>query len=414
MQVDTSAMPEVPVAVLLAGGRGSRLHELTEDRAKPAVAFGSRHRIVDFTLENLRRSGLGQVLVATQYCAGPLEDYLNRCWRPVFGTGLRLRRAAGTGMAGRSYEGTADAVWKNAAEIDALCPREVVVLSADHVYAMDYGPMIAAHRASGAAVTIAADVVPLAEARAFGCVEATAAGRILAFAEKPRTPPAMAGDPGRALVSMGIYVFDWAWLRERLRRDAADPASAHDFGHDILPGAVAQGEAQVFRSEGPGGRPFYWRDVGTLDAFRETWLAFESGAPCPVPEGAGLRARGVTDPRVAAALRQADAALDDEGSVVPLAGRRAERAELVASVVMPGARLAEGCRLRRVILAPGVRLAEGMVIGHDPQEDARWFRVTPGGTTLVTPQMLARRAMVLPGQLPLAPRPPMTQEPATC
>lgn len=421
MQVDTSAMPEAPVAILLAGGRGSRLHELTDDRAKPAVAFGSRHRIVDFTLENLRRSGLGQVLVATQYCAGPLEEYLNRCWRPVFGTGLRLRRAGGAGMAatslvGRSYEGTADAVWKNAAEIDALAPREVVVLSADHVYAMDYGPMIAAHRASGAAVTIAADVVPLAEARAFGCVEATETGRILAFAEKPRTPPAMAGDPGRALVSMGIYVFDWAWLRERLRRDAADPASAHDFGHDILPGAVAQGEAQVFRSEGPGGRPFYWRDVGTLDAFRETWLAFEAGAPCRVPEGAGasLRARGVTDPRVAAALRQADAALDDEGAVVPLAGRRAGRAELADSVLMPGARLAEGCRLRRVILAPGVRLSEGMVIGHDPQEDARWFRVTPGGTTLVTPQMLARRAMVLPGRMPLAPRPPLVQEPATC
>ena len=416
MQVDTSAMPEVPVAVLLAGGRGSRLHELTEDRAKPAVAFGSRHRIVDFTLENLRRSGLGQVLVATQYCAGPLEEYLNRCWRPVFGTGLRLRRAAGTSMAARSYEGTADAVWKNAAEIDALCPREVVVLSADHVYAMDYGPMIAAHRASGAAVTIAADVVPLAEARAFGCVEATVTGRILDFAEKPCAPPAMAGDPGRALVSMGIYVFDWAWLRERLRCDAADPTSAHDFGHDILPGAVAQGEAQVFRSEGPGGRPFYWRDVGTLDAFRETWLTFEAGAPCPVPETASptLRSLGLTDPRVAAALRPADAALDDEGCVVPLAGRRVERAELLASVVMPGARLAEGCRLRRVILAPGTRLSEGMVIGHDPQEDARWFRVTPGGTTLVTPQMLARRAMVLPGQLPLAPRPPLTPEPATC
>lgn len=405
MKVVESAMPDSLVAIVLAGGRGSRLHELTDAEAKPSVAFGRRHRIVDFTLENLRRSEVSQVLVATQYCAGSLEEYLNRRWRPVFGTGLRLRRAAALSLAGRSYDGTADAVWKNAAEIDALAPREVVVLSADHVYAMDYRAMVAAHRASGAAATVAAHVVPRAEARAFGCIEARPDGRVAGFAEKPEAPPACPDEAGRALVSMGVYVFDWAWLREVLRRDALDPCSAHDFGHDILPAAVARGEVRVFRGQGPGDRPFYWRDVGTLDAFRDTWLDFESDPPCPLSVGEPpvLAIRGLAEsPSV-----RPGAGLDDAGRVVPLAGAHAPRAEVVETVLMPGARLAEGCRLRRVILAPGTRLPEGAVIGHDPDEDARWFRVTPAGTTLVTPQMLARRAMLRTGaQLP---RPPLAR-----
>lgn len=405
MKVVDRAMPDSLVAIVLAGGRGARLHELTDAEAKPSVAFGRRHRIVDFTLENLRRSGLSQVLVATQYCAGPLEDYLNRSWRPVFGTGLRLRRAAGLSLAGRSYDGTADAVWKNAVEIDALAPREVVVLSADHVYAMDYRAMIAAHRASGAVATVAAHVVPLAEARAFGCIEARPDGRVAGFAEKPEAPPACPDAAGRALVSMGVYVFDWAWLREALRRDATDPGSTHDFGHDILPAAVARGEVQVFRGRGPEDRPFYWRDVGTLDAFRETWLDFEGDPPCPLPKSVppALAVRALAETR---RLRPW-VGPDEAGRVVPLAGAPAPRAEVVETVVMPGARLAEGCRMRRVILAPGTRLPEGAVIGHDPEEDARWFRVTPAGTTLVTPQMLARRAMLhAVSQLP---RPPLVR-----
>lgn len=404
MSVADRARPEDPVAILLAGGRGSRLYELTDSLAKPAVAFGPRNRIVDFTLENLRRSGLGQVLVATQFGAGPLEDYLNRAWRPVFGTGMRLRRASGTTMAERSYTGTADAVWKNAAEIDALAPREVVVLSGDHVYAMDYRPMIAAHRLAGAAVTIAADVVDRSEARSFGCIEAQAGGQVTGFVEKPARPPAIPEDPGRALVSMGIYVFDWPWLRERLRRDALDPASTHDFGHDILPLAVAGGAAQVVRGEAPGGGAFYWRDVGTLDAFRTTWLAFDADPPCPMPQ-----VRPSPAARQLPSRLQTPVALDDAGSVVSLGPGPEPQAEVESSVIMPGARLAEGCRLRGVILAPGVRLPEGLVVGHDPEEDALWFRVTPGGTTLVTAQMLARRAMMQPGPVLLPGRPTLAR-----
>ncbi|WP_103256519.1 sugar phosphate nucleotidyltransferase [Tabrizicola aquatica] len=404
MSVAGRAMPNTPVAILLAGGRGSRLHELTDNLAKPAVAFGRRNRIVDFTLENLRRSGLSEVLVATQYCADPLEDYLNRCWRPEFGTGLRLRRASGHGMAERCYAGTADAVWKNAAEIDALSPREVIVLSGDHVYAMDYQPMIAAHRAAGAAVTLAADVVPLSEARAFGCIEARADGRVTGFVEKPARPPAIDGEPDRALVSMGIYVFDWRWLRERLRRDAADPVSTHDFGHDILPAAVAEGEVQVVRGTAPDGGAFFWRDVGTLDAFRATWLAFDGAVPCPLPSVPPVPAA-----RLVPALREASAALDDAGAVVPLAPALQDRTEVVDSVLMPGARVGEDCRLRGVILAPGTRLPDGLAVGHDPQEDALWFRVTPDGTVLVTPQMLARRALLQPGPVLLPGRPTLAR-----
>ena len=402
MSVADRAMSEDPVAILLAGGRGSRLHELTDSLAKPAVAFGSRNRIVDFTLENLRNSGLGQVLVATQYGAGPLEEYLNRAWRPVFGTGLRLRRATGTTMAERSYAGTADAVWKNAAEIDALAPREVVVLSGDHVYAMDYRPMIAAHRLAGVAVTIAADVVALEEARAFGCIEARPGGQVTGFVEKPARPPAIPEDPGRALVSMGVYVFDWVWLRARLRRDALDPDSMHDFGHDILPVAVAEGAAQVVRGEAPAGGAFFWRDVGTLDAFRSTWLAFDRDPPCPLPS-----VRHSLAVRPVPARLTALAALDDAGAVVPLGA--VPRARVDGSVIMPGARVGEGCRLRDVIVAPGTRLPDGLVVGHDPQEDALWFRVTPGGTTLVNAQMLARRAMMQPGPVLLPGRPTLAR-----
>lgn len=391
-----------PVCILLAGGRGSRLHELTDHQCKPAVAFGPHNRIVDFTLHNIHRSGLRQLLVATQYCADGLETYLDASWRPLFKAGLRLRRPPGFQGRSAEYGGTADAVWKNVAEIDALAPAEVLVLSADHIYAMDYRPMIAAHRASGAAVTIAADVVPVAQARAFGCILASADGRITDFVEKPRHPPTLPGRRGHSLVSMGIYVFNWAWLRARLAADAKVLASTHDFGNDILPGAVAEGVAHVHQSSGSDQRPFYWRDVGTLDAFRESWLQFcGPQPPCDLPmvpvSGLPLLAGHAGGPQAAAMTRSRIVAF-------PQPDARNRGPVLTDSILMPGARVADGCRLTRTILAPATRLPPGLVIGEDPEQDARWFRVTPGGTTLVTSDMLARRAaLIQPRFLPATP-----------
>ncbi|RGP37868.1 sugar phosphate nucleotidyltransferase [Pseudotabrizicola alkalilacus] len=382
-----------PVAILLAGGRGSRLYELTDRACKPALPFVRRRRIVDFTMENIVRSGLNRVIVASQYRPETLEAHLESAWSGRIGAaGLILRRGAdGADMtaAQPGYFGTADAVWKNAAQIDALGPREVLILSADHVYEMDYRPLIAAHRASEAKVTLAAKVVDRYEARGFGVITASGTGMVTDFVEKPDIPPTLPNDPEHALASMGIYICDWRWLRQMLAEDAASENSSHDFGHDILPRAVRAGEAHVWNWEQAVGHPVFWRDVGTLDALRETWLQFETGdAPCALP---------------APDLGEMTPALSRFGMSTSVGGLRlfaplrnrtgqASWGMMEASVLMDGARLSPGCRLTRALIAPGVTLPEGLVVGEDPVEDARWFRVTAAGTTLVTTQMLSRRA----------------------
>lgn len=390
--MDEDAGP-APVAVLLAGGRGSRLYELTDRACKPALPFLRRRRIVDFTMQNIVDSGLNKVIVASQYRPETLEMHLEAAWGDRLGDGgLVVRRGSEEAAAAMSYGGTADAVWKNAEQIDALGAREVLILSADHVYQMDYRPLIAAHRASGAQVTLAAKVVGRNEARGFGVITADATGRIVDFVEKPDIPPTLPNDPERSLASMGIYICDWAWLRARLAEDAVMPKSTHDFGHDILPRAVRAGEAFAWNWEAAVGHPVFWRDVGTLDALRETWLQFETETPCALP---------------APALRDMAPALTRFGMsttvgglrlFAPLRSRSGQSAwgMMEQSVLMDGARLSPGCRLTRVIVGPGVTLPEGLVIGEDPVEDARWFRVTPGGTTLVTTQMLSRRAARMP------------------
>ncbi|MBF9034301.1 NTP transferase domain-containing protein [Rhodobacterales bacterium HKCCE2091] len=353
-----------PAVILLAGGRGSRLHELTETTCKPAVPFAGGCRIVDFVVANIAGSGFAHATVATQYMADPLERHLAARWRrDRTGLSLHMRRPGGAG-----YRGTADAVHRN---LDPDTEAgEVIVLSADHVYGMDYRPMLAAHRASGAMVTLAADVVPRTAAHAFGVIDADSDGRVLSFLEKPRVPPAMPGHPDRALVSMGIYVFDRAWLSARLADDARDLTSGHDFGHDILPRAVAEGVVHVHGNGAEGAAP-YWRDVGSLDALRLTWLDFvRADPPCALPDpvatcGIGPRASWPGLSR----------------SVLAECG----------TVAMPGATVARGARVSRAILGPGAEVPASLVIGEDPDEDALWFRRTETGTTLVTAAMLARR-----------------------
>lgn len=336
--------------ILLAGGKGTRLHELTVAESKPAVFFAGANRIIDFSMANAARAGLSSIIVATQFAPDTLHAHLPHRWAGHFPQGNLLLRD------GRNaYLGTADAVRRNWAEIEALGATEILVLAADHIYEMDYGALIADHRRSGADVTVAVDVVPRAEASGFGVMHARADGRIIAFHEKPANPPSIEGQPDKSLASMGIYVFSRAWLQSALAEDE----DATDFGHHIIPHAVEQGGANAWRlppSAATG--KSYWRDVGTLDALRLAHLDFAAAPPVVLPSPqSGHKWRFGAD-----------------------------------SIVMPGATTSSWVRLSRAIVAPGAKLPPGLVVGEDPLEDRKWFRRTAEGTILITQPMLDRRA----------------------
>jgi len=379
------------VAILLAGGRGARLHELTARDSKPALPFARFHRIADFTMASLVRSGLHRVIVGTQYRPETLAQHLRHCWAPALPEGGLMLRHGPDLAGGAGYLGAADVLRANAAELDAMGAREVLVVAADHVHAMDYRPFIAAHRARRAPLTLAALPVPRAEAQRLGVITEGPGGRIAGFAEKPERPAGLAGDPSQSLASLGIYVIDWPWLREVL----ATPELV-DFGHDIVPHAVNRGEAAVWRWTG------YWRDVGTLDGLRNAWLDFETAPPpCQRPFVAGMQHEppGGTPPRD---LFQASLLTGGLRLMSPLVGAEDPRrwTALDRSVLMPGARVFTGVRLTNVILAPGAVVPQGLRIGEDPDEDGRWFRLA-GETVLVTSAMLARRGALRMPVFPL-------------
>lgn len=354
--------------VLLAGGKGSRLHDLTAAESKPAVNFAGRNRIVDFAMANVVRSGLDRLLVATQFAPATLHDHLPSRWGQYFTPGAMVLRD------GRDcYLGTADAVRHNWEQIRDWDSDQVLVLAADHVYDMDYGALIAAHRASGAAVTVAVDVVPLPQASGFGVMHTDAGGRILSFLEKPAHPPAFPGEPDRAMVSMGIYVFEADWLQDALfGRDIA----SLDFGHEVIPAAVLQGLACAYRlPPGPSGH-VYWRDVGTLEALRLSHLDFTGQQPARLPRMSTLSEWYL--------------------------GRD--------SVAMPGALVPASARLTRCLVAPGTRIPAGLVVGEDKDEDDLWFR-RDKDTILITQAMLDRReAMRVPVTLPAGTRQAMRRQ----
>lgn len=348
----TSPTPQDCATILLAGGKGTRLHDLTATDSKPAVPFAGRNRIIDFAMANAVRSGIRQMLVATQYAPRTLHDYLPARWGQDFDRGgLQLRDGGGR------YLGTADAVRHNWDQIADSPSDEILVLAADHVYDMDYAALVDQHRRSGAVATVAVDVVPLSQASAFGVMQADAQGQITSFLEKPAQPPAMHGDPRRALVSMGVYVLSRLWLRDVLFNSHPQ---ATDFGHDIIPLAVAQGGAAVYKlPAGPDGQT-YWRDVGTLDALRLAQLDFVHGNPARLP-----RAGAVADWHL---------------------GK--------GSVAMMGAVVSHSADLTNTIVAQGCYVPPGLVTGQDAEEDATWFTRTPAGTVLITQAMLDRRAVL--------------------
>ena len=402
------------MAFVLAGGRGRRLEELTDRRAKPAVFFGGKSRIIDFALSNAVNSGIRRIGVATQYKAHSLIRHLQRGWnffQAERNEMLDVLPASQRVDEGRWYLGTVDAVTQNIDIIESYGVRYIVVLAGDHVYKMDYGVMLAQHVNSGADVTVGCIEVPRAEATGFGVMDVDESSRIVRFVEKPADPPGIPGDPEKALASMGIYAFETGFLIEQLHRDAADPESDHDFGGDLIPYLVENGKAVAHRFSDScvmtdsEPRP-YWRDVGTVDSF---WLAnidlteFEPELDIYSRNWPIWTYAEVTPPakfihdekdrRGSAVSSMVSGGCIVSGSNVLqsllFTGVHCRSgSQLKGVVALPNSVINRNARLTRVVLDRGVNIPEGLVAGEDPEEDAKRFRVTHGGTTLITQPMI--------------------------
>jgi glucose-1-phosphate adenylyltransferase len=399
-------------ALVLAGGRGSRLHQLTDHRAKPAVPFAGTMRIIDFVLGNCVNSGLRRIGVLTQYKAQSLIRHIERSWgfleaslgEYVDVVPAQQRRDE------RWYTGTADAVYQNLDILRESRPRYVVVLGGDHVYKMDYGMLLAEHVERAADMSVACLQVPLADATGFGVMTVDARDRIVAFDEKPARPRALPDSPDRALASMGIYAFNTDFLIEQLELDAADPASSHDFGKDLIPRLLHTAHVQAHRFENScvnmvGDRP-YWRDVGTLDTYWEANLDLTQVVPELNLYDEAWPMLGRQPHRPPAKFVFDDVgrrgiavdSLVSGGCIVSGAlvrrsilfhGARVGEGSLVEdSVVLPDAQIGRGVRLKRCIVDARCVLPDGLSVGFDPARDRQRFNVTERGVVLMAPDML--------------------------
>lgn len=409
-----SRLTRQTLALVLAGGQGSRLHELTAWRAKPSVYFGGKFRIIDFPLSNCVNSGIRRIGVLTQYKAHSLIQHLVRGWTSRLQTGREFLEIlpASQRTGGEWYRGTADAVYQNLDIIRVHEPEYVLILSGDHVYKMDYGSMIAAHVQQEADMTVSCLEVPRAEAAgAFGVMTVDETGRVLGFAEKPAEPAPIPGKPDLCLASMGNYVFNTKFLYEQVIRDADDPRSQHDFGRNVIPQMISRYRvyAYPFRDEEKD-KQAYWRDVGTLDAFWEANMELVSVSPelniydevwpimthsDPAPP-----AKFVFDQKERRGL--AIDSMVSSGCVI--SGARIKRTLLFSnvnvhsytriwdSVILPDVEIGRHCRIRRAIIDRGAIVPENTTIGEDLHADrARGFRVTESGLVLVTPEMLGQK-----------------------
>lgn len=404
------------MAYVLAGGRGSRLLELTDRRAKPAVYFGGTMRIIDFALSNALNSGIRRISVATQYKAHSLIRHLQRGWnffRQERNESFDILPASQRVEGERWYLGTADAVYQNIDIIEGYAPQYIVLLAGDHIYKMDYEHMLQEHVERGCDVTVGCVEVPRAIASAFGVMHVDGSNRITDFLEKPKDPPSIPGRPDSALGSMGIYVFETRFLIEQLRRDAADPNSSRDFGRDIIPYIVRNGTAvahdfskSCVRS--PGSAEAYWRDVGTVDAYFDANIDLTEPHPgldlfdrdWPIWTYAEITppARFVCDAE--GRRGTADQSLVAGGTVLTGAslcrsmvftGVEAHPgATIHEAVIMPRVEVGAGAKLTRVIVDSGVRIPAGLVVGDDPAADAQRFRRTESGVCLITQAMIDR------------------------
>ena len=406
-----SRLTQDTLALILAGGRGSRLKHLTLWRAKPAVPFGGKFRIIDFPLSNCLNSGIRRIAVLTQYKAHSLIRHIQQGWgflRAELGEFVELVPAQQR-IKTSWYTGTADAVFQNLDIIRSHQPEYVLILAGDHIYKMDYGPMLAYHVAKGADLTIGAIEVPLEQAKAFGVMAVNDDWQVTGFAEKPDNPQPVPGRDDVALASMGIYIFNTLFLYEQLIRDSDTSASTHDFGKDIIPDIIDKYRAVAYPFRDEKGDEAYWRDVGTVDAFwranmelvgvtpelnlyDQTWPIWTYQAQLPpakfVFDDDNRRGMAV-DSMVSGGCIISGAEVRHSllfSNVVLHAG-----ASLHDCVVLPDVEVGKNCRLRKVVVDKSCRIPDGTVIGEDPEADAERFYVSPEGVVLVIPEMLGDR-----------------------
>ena len=404
------------MAYVLAGGRGSRLLELTDKRAKPAVFFGGKSRIIDFALSNAFNSGIRRICVATQYKAHSLIRHLQNGWnffRPERNESFDILPASQRRGNTEWYAGTADAIYQNIDIIESYAPKYMIVLAGDHIYKMDYEVMLQQHVQSGADVTIGCIEVPVEEASGFGIMHVDPADRVLSFVEKPKVPPPMPGRKDRSLASMGVYVFETRFLIDQLNRDAADSNSSRDFGKDIIPHLVSEGKAiahhynqSCVRSKGETNS--YWRDVGTLDAYWSAnmdltdvvpeldiydrnwpiWSFNEITPPAKfVHDEDGRRGQAVSS------LVSGGCIISGAWVKKSLLFTRVwlkSYSRIENAVILPDVEVGRVARLCNVIVDRGVCIPEGLVVGEDPVLDAQRFRRTENGICLITQAMIDR------------------------
>lgn len=400
------------LALILAGGKGSRLEELTAWRSKPAVPFGGKFRIIDFALSNCLNSGIHQMGVLTQYKAHSLIRHLQQGWPMSAGVseGFVEILPASQQTGGEWYRGTADAIYQNIDTVRSHDPEFVLILSGDHIYKMDYGPMLAAHVSSGADMTVSCLEVPLEEAAgSFGVMSVNNEDWIERFEEKPTAPDSMPDDPERCLASMGNYVFNTRFLYEQLIKDADESKSDHDFGKDIIPTLISRYRIKAHRFRDATGSRAYWRDVGTIDAYWKGNMELIEVTP-----ELDLYDREWPIRTYQPQLPPAKFVFDDDGrrgetidSMVSggciVSGASVKRSVLFSgvsvrshssiddSVILTDVKIGKHCRVRRAIIDKGVELEDHTIIGEDPEQDRqRGFRISEQGIVLVTPDMLGQ------------------------
>ena len=399
------------LALILAGGRGSRLKDLTRWRSKPAVPFGGKFRIIDFPLSNCVNSGIRRIGVLTQYKAHSLILHIQRGWgflRGEFGEFVELIPAQQR-VENSWYAGTADAVFQNIDILRNHDPAYVLILAGDHIYRMDYGAMIAKHVESGADMTVGCIEVDLETAKAFGVMNVDENGRVLEFEEKPAKPKSMPGQDDVALASMGIYVFNKGFLFEQLIKDADTPGSSHDFGKDIIPSVIKNYQVLAYPFQDPStGKQAYWRDVGTVDAFWQTNLEligvtpelnlYDKKWPIWTYQEQLPPAKFIFDDddrRGMAVDAMVSGGCIISGSTVRhsllFSNVRVNSFSLVEdSVILPDVVIGRNCVIKRAVIDRGCQIPQGLVIGEDPKLDAKRFHVTPEGVVLVTRDMLGQ------------------------
>ncbi len=400
------------LALILAGGRGTRLKELTRWRVKPAVPFGGKFRIVDFPLSNCINSDIRAIGVLTQYKSHSLIRHIQQGWnnfRGEFGEFVELLPAQQR-LQDAWYAGTADAVYQNLDIIRSHNPSYILILAGDHIYKMDYGPMIAHHVEINADLTVGCIPVPLEQARSFGVMAVTPDSRISHFAEKPEHPEPMSDNPDMALASMGIYVVNTEFLFEQLIKDADNPKSSHDFGHDIIPSLIGSSRvcAYLFRDATSSSKQAYWRDVGTVDAFWDAnmelvsvtpelnlydkdwpiWTYQEQLPPAKFVFDDDDRRGMAVDSMVSGGCVISGALV--RHSLLFSSVNVESKTRLEDAVVLPNVTIGRNCRIKKVVIDKGCTIPDDTVIGENPEEDSTRFCVSEGGVTLVTPEMLGQ------------------------